>query len=86
MKFEEKIDALGYLSWYMDLLAIHISLFGNYSTNYCILVNKISLLCKLNNIDLDTFDVFLQKSKLPHVGITHMTFTSFNELVTENMN
>jgi hypothetical protein len=86
MKLETKIEALGYLRWYMDLLAVHIALFGMYSSNYFILVNKICLLCKYNKIDLDTFTLICNKSKLVYFGIDYNNFTELNELQLENMN
>jgi hypothetical protein len=86
MKLETKIEALSYLRWYMDLIAVHISLFNQYSSNYFILVNKIILLCYYNNIDMSEIEVIYNKSRLSYFGIGYKQFIGLDRLQLENMN
>jgi hypothetical protein len=86
MKLETKIEALGYVKWYMDLLGVHMVLFGQYSSNFFILRNKIILVCYYNDIGLSEIESLYNSSKLKYFGIGYKQFTDLSKLVIENMN
>ena len=86
MKINTKDEVLKYLGWYMNLIAVHIVLFGEFTSNYFILFNKINLLIyhnKLNETDIK--EVHL-KSKLSDLGINYKRFIGLEKLEIENMN
>ena len=89
MKLQTKIEALGYANWYMDLLTVHIVLFGMYSSNSLLLINKIILLCYYNNIDRTELESVYNKSNLRYFerdGFCFKKMIGLNNLELENMN
>ena len=89
MKLKTKIEALGYVKWYMDLLTVHISLFGQYSSNSLILTNKIILVCYYNNIDRSELEYVYNKSNLRYFerdGFCFKKLIGLNNIEVENMN
>jgi hypothetical protein len=86
MDLKSKNDVLKYVGWYMDLLSVHISLFGLYSSNYFILVNKIILVCHYNHINFSDIEKIYNESRLSYFEIDYSIFIKLNRIETENMN
>lgn len=86
MKLGSKSEVLKYLHWYMDLIGVHITLFGQNSSNYFILVNKVILLCYYNNISLSEIKNVYNQSNLSYFGIGYNKFNGLDKLQVENLN
>lgn len=86
---KSKNEVLKYLGWYMDKLTISFVLFGLYSSNSFILMNKIIMLNYLNKLDRSEIESVYLSSKLVYfesMGFTMKQLIGLENIQTENLN
>lgn len=86
---KSKNEVLKYLKWYMDKLTISFALFGLYSSNSFILMNKIIMLNYLNKLDRSEIESVYLSSKLIYfeaMGFNMKQLIGVENIQTENLN